>query len=186
MALFGIGNVFFMFWGVLGPAVALERLGGADTWGLILAASALGSVAGGLVALRYRPSRPLVVCVVTPLPWALQFVLLGLEAPAWAVACASFVGGIGLAVHIALWFTTFQQEVPAHAQSRVSSYDALGSFVLNPLGAAIAGPIAAGIGTDGALFLAAGAIAAINVSMLLIPSVWAIRRRESLSTMAAA
>jgi MFS family permease len=186
VALFGLGNVFFMFWGVIGPKVALERLGGAGVWGAILAASGLGAVAGGLVALRYRPSRPLVACVLTPLPWALQFVALALGAPAWLVAVCSFVGGVGLAVHLALWFTTFQQEVPEHAQSRVSSYDALGSFVLNPLGAAAAGPVAAAIGTDDALLLAAGAIAAINTSMLLIPSVWAIRRERPPTSMAAA
>ena len=184
--LFGVGNVFFMFWGVLGPAIAIDRLGGAGVWGAILASSGLGSVAGGLIALRYRPSRPLVACVITPLPWALQYVLLAVGAPAWAIAPASFAGGVGLAVHIALWFTTFQQEVPEHAQSRVSSYDALGSFVLNPLGAAIAGPVAAAIGTRGALLFAAAGIAVINSSMLLIPSVWAIRRREPPTTMAAA
>ena len=184
--LFGIGNVFFMFWGVLGPKIANERLGGVGAWAAFTTASGLGAVAGGLVSLRYRPSRPLVACVVAPLPWVLQFVLLGLEAPRWAIAAASVLGGAGLAIHLALWFTTFQQEVPEHAQSRVSSYDALGSFVLNPVGAAIAGPVAAALGTDGALFLAAAAIVVLNTSMLLIPSVWAIRRNEPPSTMAAA
>ena len=53
--------------------------------------------------------------------------------------CSSRVAvlaGIGLAIHLALWFTTFQRNVPEAALSRVSSYDALGSFVLMPLGSA--------------------------------------------------
>jgi MFS family permease len=186
VAVFGVGNVFFMFWGVLGPTLALERLGGAGVWGLIGAAAGAGSLAGGIAALRLRPARPLVVCVVTPMPWVLQFLALALDAPAWVVAAAAFAGGIGLALHLALWFTTFQQEIPEHARSRVSSYDALGSFVLNPVGAAVAGPVAVALGADNALLLAAGVILALNLSMLLIPAVWAIRRREYPTTMAAA
>jgi acyl-CoA synthetase (AMP-forming)/AMP-acid ligase II len=42
------------------------------------------------------------------------------------------VAGIGIAIHLALWFTTFPRNVPEAALSRVSSYDALGSFVLMP------------------------------------------------------
>ena len=40
--------------------------------------------------------------------------------------------------------------MPEHAQSRVSSYDALGSFVLTPLGLVLAGLVAAGIGVSNA------------------------------------
>src|SRR3954465_10004513 len=46
---------------VLGPTVAKSHLGGAGAWGLILAFQGVGSVVGGLVALRLRPRRPLVV-----------------------------------------------------------------------------------------------------------------------------
>ena len=59
---------------------------------------------------------------------------LALGAPLWVLAAASFVGGPGLGVHLTLWFTVFQQQVPERAQSRVGSYDTLGSFVLVPLG----------------------------------------------------
>lgn len=182
--IFGIGNVFFMFWSVLGPTVVNARLGGPRAWTEIVVSFGLGAVAGGGVALRYRPSRPLAACVVVPVPFVLQLVAVAFEAPVWVIAAAAFVGGMGIAVHLALWFTTFQQEVPEHARSRVSSYDALGSFVLNPLGAAIAGPVASGIGTREALLLAAGMICALNVGMLLIPSVWSIRRNEDATTMA--
>jgi len=176
--LFGIGNVLFMFWAVLGPAIAKERLGGAGAWASILTCGGVGSVVGGLWALRHCPSRPLVACILWPLLFVVQIAALAAGAPTWGVAAASFAAGLGISIHLTLWFTIFQRVVPEHAQSRVGSYDALGSFVLNPLGAAIAGPLAVALGSSNALWLAAAAIIACNVVMLLIPSVWAIRRVE--------
>ena len=180
---FGIGNIFFMFWGILGPTVLKDH---PLSWAVISGAGAAGAIVGGLVAIRYRPSRPLVACVVIPIPFAFKFIALALDAPIWFVALATFVGGMGIAVHLALWFTIFQREVPEHAQSRVSSYDVLGSFVLTPVGVVMAGPVAAVAGIDNALLIAAGAIIVLNLGMLLIPSVWSIRDGEPATTMAAA
>jgi predicted MFS family arabinose efflux permease len=179
---FGVGNIFFMFWSVLGPTVLRDQ---PLSWSLVTAAGAVGAIVGGVVAIRYRPRRPLVACVVVPIPFAFRLIALALDAPVWFVALASFCGGVGIAVHLALWFTVFQREVPEHAQSRVSAYDTLGSFVLTPIGTVIAAPVAALVGIDEALLIAAGAIVALNLGMLLIPSVWAIRRRERATTMAA-
>ena len=183
--LFGIGNLAFAGWIVLGPAIADERLGGAGPWAVILTAGGVGAVIGGILAIRIRPRRPLVVCVLAATLISLQTLALALSAPTPIIAAASFVGGMGIAVHLTLWFTILQSEVPERAQSRVSSYDALGSFVLTPLGTAAAGVIAGAIGTDSALWLAAGAILVTNTSILLVPSVWTIRRREAATTLAA-
>jgi len=176
VAIFGLGNFFFMFWPVLGPIVAKEHLGGAGAWAKILVANGIGAVIGGAFALRYRPRLPLVACILWPMLFCAQLVALALHAPTWVIAAAAFFSGLGLAIHLTLWFTIFQREVPEHAQSRVSSYDALGSFVLMPLGFVAAGLIAAGIGISNAAWLAAGAILALNSCMLLIPSVWRIGR----------
>jgi hypothetical protein len=175
--IFGLGNVSFMFLQVLGPAVAKNRLGGAGAWAAILTAGGLGAIAGGVAALHYRPVRPLVACVLWPLAILPEFAALAAGAPAWVIAATAFCGGFGLAIHVALWFTVFQREVPERAQSRVASYDAFGSFVLTPLGAAIAGPVASAIGTSAALWLAGAGILVCNTSMLLIPAVRAIRAR---------
>jgi len=174
--LFGIGNIFFMFWAVLGPTIAKERLGGAGAWATILTVGGLGSVVGGLIAIRHRPRRPLVACILWPILYVPQLVALALGAPTWAIALASFGAGMAISIHLTLWFTIFQREIPEQAQSRVSSYDALGSFVLNPLGAAIAGPVAAALGNADALYLAAAAIVTCNLIMLVIPVVWTIRQ----------
>jgi MFS family permease len=174
--LFGIGNVFFMFWRVLGPAIAEQRLGGAGAWAAILTAGGVGAVLGGLWAMRHDPGRPLVACILWPLLFVPQLAALAAGAPTWLVAACGLAAGFGLSVHVALWFTIFQREVPEHAQSRVASYDALGSFVLSPIGAAIAGPVALAIGNDGALWLAIAAIVVCNLTMLAMPAVWTIRR----------
>ena len=65
------------------------------------------------------------------------------------LAATSFVASAGIGVHLTLWFTVFQQQVPERAQSRVSSYDTLGSFVLVPLGLALVGPVVAVRGAGG-------------------------------------
>ena len=177
--LFGVSNfVFIGCWAVLGPVVAKEELGGAGAWATVLSAWGIGAIVGGLAALRYRPRRPLLASVIVSWPVLLQLLCLALYAPVWLLAAASILSGAGIAMHLALWFTVVQREVPAHAQSRVSSYDALGSFVLIPLGMAAAGPVADRIGVQPTL-LGAFAIALVClVSTALVPSVRAIRAAE--------
>ena len=80
--------------------------------------------------LAHRPKRPLFASVIVCWPILLQLSASPLYAPVWLLAAAAFLSGARIAMHLAPWFTVFQREVPAHAQSRVSSYDALGSFVL--------------------------------------------------------
>ena len=81
--------------------------------------------------------------------------------------------------------TVFQQEVPEAARSRVSSYDALGSFVLIPLGSAIAGPVASVIGVHGTL-VAAGAISLACIGIVIAqPSVRALGTRPPAQPVAA-
>ena len=179
VSLFAIGNLVHQSWSVLGPSIAKDELGGPGAWAIILTCGGLGAVVGSLVALRVRPSRPLLVSVLCPAPVMLTLVALALPAPTPVLAAVNLVAGVGLAVHLALWFTVFQQQVPEHAQSRVSAYDALGSFVLVPLGAALAGPVAAAIGEEATLLGGAAVMLACTLTMLTIPSVWAIRPRAA-------
>jgi len=177
--LFGVSNLVFVgCWAVLGPLIAKEQYGGAGAWTAILVCGGVGAVAGGLIALRYRPRRPLLASVLVAYPLMLELLALALYAPVWLVAMSAFLASAGIAVHIALWFTVFQREVPEHAQSRVSSYDALGSFVLIPLGMAIVGPVAAGIGIQETLWAALAISLACQLSIVALPSVRAIRAPE--------
>ena len=67
---------------------------------------------------------------------------------------------------------------PAPPQAARRLLRRFGSFVLSPLGAAIAGPLAVALGTSSALWLAAGALLVGNLTMLLIPAVWRIEARQ--------
>ena len=106
--------------------------------------------------------------------WPPSTVLANVTLPLPALVVVGALAGTTLALHLALWFTVFQREVPEEARSRVSSYDALGSFVLFPLGAAIAGPVAALIGVHATLIVA-GTISLVCIAVVVAqPSVWAI------------
>jgi MFS family permease len=176
---FSLAVFAYSAWLVLGPVVAEEEYGGARAWAAILVAGGVGAVIGGLLAIRVRPQRPLVASVAWLIPWVGEMIALALGAPLWLIVCVSAVGGLGLALHIALWFTVFQQRIPPETRSRVSSYEALGSLVLAPVGLVVAGPAAEAFGTDAVLWgsaaLGLGSLAAV----LLIPSVWAIKREPA-------
>ena len=181
---FGIGNFAFASYWVLGPIVAKRDLGGAPAWAALTAAFSVGALVGGLLAIRIRPRKPLAASCMAAWVFLLQPLGMGLGLPLWTLIVFSVAAGCGLAIHITLWFTVFQQNVPEQAQSRVSSYDALGSIVLIPVSLAVVGPVAAALGTEDTLVGAAMIQAVCLGLMLLIPSVWAIRPRQVATTMA--
>ena len=76
-----------------------------------------------------------------------------------------------------LWDVTMQQEISTEQLSRVYSYDALGSYVVIPLGAAVAGPVADTIGTRETLVASAIVITAATALVLLVDEVRSLRRR---------
>ena len=159
---------------VLGPLVAKHELGGAAAWGTILAVESLGAVVGGMFALRLRVKRPLVASQLFVLPAGLLLASLAVPLPLIAMAVVSFGVGIGFALGNTLWITALQRNVPAHALSRISSFDWLGSVALNPIGYALIGPIAAAIGTPETLMVAAVLNIVVCVSVVLVPSVRSI------------
>jgi hypothetical protein len=180
VVLIGIANaVHIGCWSVLGPVIAKNELGGAGAWAAVSAFGGLGSLIGAVIAFRYKPERPLYASVVLACPLTLQLVALAVHAPVWLLALVALVASAGLSVSIALWFTVFQQQVPEHLQSRVSSYDALGSLVLVPLSMAAVGPIAAALGQRLVLVGAVAVFLLLMGTTAAVPSVRAIRREPS-------
>lgn len=169
---FGIGNLAFTSYFVLGPTISRDDYGGATFWAVMGTAFSAGTVLGGLVALRLRPPWPFAACVLAASVGVLQLVVLAVRAPLVVAAGASVVAGIGIAVHLALWYTTFQREIPAHLQSRVASLEATGSFAINPLGSALAAPLALAIGIDATLWLCIALMVASDVGILLVRDAW--------------
>lgn len=162
---------------VLGPVIAKEHLGGATGWGFVLTAGSLGLLAGGVVLLRLRPERPLLAATLGFLLTIPFLLALSIPAPLALVIAAAALAGIGIEVFSILWDTTLQQEIAQEKLSRVSSYDALGSFVLTPLGLALAGPVAQAAGTRETLLGAAALSLGATLAVLLSRDVRTIRRR---------
>jgi len=152
---------------ILGPVIARESLGGASVWGLVLAATGVGLVLGGLLALRIRPERPLLVGVVSITLLVPPLVLLAIGAPWPAIAAATLLMGIGIELFSVFWDTSLQTHVPNEVLSRVSAWDAIGSLVLIPAAYAVVGPLADAIGVEQTLWLCAGIVFVAITAQLL-------------------
>lgn len=92
------------------------------------------------------------------------------------VLCA-FCTGLFIEIFGVLWDTAMQQHIPRDRLSRVSSYDSLGSFVLIPLGLAVAGPLADSIGTRATLLGAAMLVVVPTALVLASREVRTLERR---------
>jgi hypothetical protein len=151
--------------------VAHADLGGARSWGLVLAAESVGAVVGGLVMLKYRPARMLLVASLCVLPTAAFLFALAVPLAVPLVATAAFVAGGSLEVFGVNWATTMQQEIPRELMSRVTSYDALGSWALAPVGAVVAGPLAVVVGTSTVLVTGGVLVIVLTGVVLCVPEV---------------
>jgi predicted MFS family arabinose efflux permease len=162
----------------LGPVIAKESLGGAAAWGVIAAGWGAGSLGGGLLALRWKPARPMLVCSVLALPIAPAIALLALRVPAPVIAAAQAIGGVGMGFFGAVWQTTLQQHVREDALSRVSAWDWMGSFAFLPLGFILAGPVSQMIGVSTTLWISVCYLIVSTVAVILVPSVRNLRRLD--------
>jgi MFS family permease len=160
---------------VLGPVVANDSLGGAAAWALIVSSYGVGTIVGNVLALRWRPERPLAVSFLFLLLTVPTFVLLAAAVPAPVIAVAELGAGVAVAFGVAVWETTMQESVPAYALSRVAAYDWMGSSVLRPLGLVAVGPVASAIGIDTTLLGAAAIVLLTNVGMLGVRSIRELR-----------
>jgi hypothetical protein len=160
---------------VLGPFEAKRALGGATAWAAILTAGSIGSVVGGLLSLRVRARRPLLVAGLACLPTAIPIALIAFHAPVAVIATAMFVTWIGLTFADALWHTTMQQRVPEEALSRVSAIDWTSTLALAPIGFAAIGLIAGAVGVRETMLAAAALTFTSVFALAAVPSVRNLR-----------
>ncbi len=165
--------------GVLGPLTAKEHLGGASAWSLMVGAQALGTLGGAGLAIRVRVRRPMLIATLTVFPSAFPAALMAIRAPLWLICVSMFCSGVSLDIFGSLWSTTLQREIPDEVLSRVSSYDIFGSLALAPLGALVAGPVAAAVGTSKALIGCAVLVVAATAAALLSPQVRTMRTPDA-------
>jgi len=155
--------------------IAKRSLRGAGAWSLILAVFAAGTLLGGVLSLRNRTRRPLVVATIWNAALAAPIILLALRLDAIVIAAGAFVAGLGLAVFGTLWSTTMQREIPREALSRVSAYDWFGSIATLPIGFALAGVVSGAIGVATVLWIGAATVLVSTVVILAVPDVWRVR-----------
>ena len=174
--LFALAAVFF----VVGPLEVLlpfairDNLGGgAEEYGLALAAFGIGGAAGALAISSGRlPRRYLTVMI---LMWGLgsvPFAVVGMAGALWIVLIALFVVGATFSAATVIWGTLLQRRVPEALRGRVSSLDFFVSLGLMPVSMAVAGPAGAVFGLT-AVFLVAGTLPAFfAAAAILLPRLY--------------
>ena len=163
---------------VLGPVTADRAYGGARGWGTVLAIYGLGAIVGGLVALVWRPRRPLVAATAVGLLWAAPSAALAATAPLLVVGAAAFAAGAVSEIHGTLWTTTIQQRIPAEAMSRVNSLVIVGAFSVGPIGLALAGPLAEATSVATVLAVGVGWHLLANAVLLTTSAIRGVRPLE--------
>lgn len=166
LASFALGNVALSSYFVIGPVIAERELDGARDWGLILSGGSVGALAGSLLALRWGPTRPLLVGNLVMLLEPVMFLALIPPLPMAGLVVCTAMTFLGITFFNALWETVLQERVPRRALSRVTSLDWLVSFVFMPIGYTIAGPLSESVGMKATLGFGA-ALAGLAVAMPL-------------------
>jgi MFS family permease len=156
---------------VLLPFAIRDNLGGgADDYGLALAAFGVGGAAGALAISSGRlPRRYLTVMLLMWGLGSLPFAVVGLAGALWVVCAALFVVGATLSAGLVIWGTLLQRRVPEDLRGRVSSLDFFVSLALMPVSMAVAGPAGATFGIASVFLVAGVAPVLLAVAAILIP-----------------
>ena len=156
---------------VLLPFAIRDNLGGgADEYGLALAAFGVGGAAGALaISSRRLPRRYLTVMILMWGLGSLPFAVVGVAEALWVMFAALFVVGATYSAAMVIWGTLLQRRVPDGLRGRVSSLDFFVSLALMPVSMAIAGPAGAAFGLP-AVFLVAGFVPVLlAAAAILVP-----------------
>ncbi|MFE6776648.1 MFS transporter [Streptomyces sp. NPDC057702] len=166
--------VIWMFFAVLswGPQLSIAAgvivpEHGATAFGLLNCAFGAGTVAGGVLAMRYKPARPLAAGAVAMLAYPLYPLGIVLDWPVWLLALAQIVVGVGITFWGVMWATSVQTQVPGEVLNRVHAYEVAGSVGMFPVGSALAGPAVGAFSTDGVLMVGV-VVALLTAASLLL------------------
>jgi MFS family permease len=163
-------------WFVLGPLVARVQYGHIGIYGLVSAAVGVGTIAGSLLGIAWRPRFPMRAAMLAILLWPAAAVLYAVGLTLWLVVPAAVIGGAGIALFDVWWTTALAERIPPDKLSRVSSYDWMVSLALLPLGYVLAGPLADALGPVEVL-LGGSALAVLALAFGLLPRETRMLRR---------
>jgi MFS family permease len=161
---------------VLGPAVAEQDLGGADSWGLVVGAFGLGSVLGGIVALRVPARRQLRSIFAVALITVPAVLLLAVPAPIAILSAAFLASGVAMSYAGTVYEVVLQQWIPPAILARIASYDWLVTTVLSSLGLVLAGWLGDQVGVPETLIASAAVVFVAATIALVAP---AVRRADA-------
>ncbi|WP_245984236.1 MFS transporter [Streptomyces tateyamensis] len=166
----GSGPLIPLAAGVLVPAH------GSAVYGLLSAVYGVGTVVGGLLAIRFKPHRPLAAGSLAMLAAPLYPLGVALHLAVPALAGCLLVAGAGYTFWGVMWATSVQTQVPGEVLNRIHAYEVAGSVCMVPLGSALAGPAAGAFGASAVLLFGAVVTVAVVGVLLATPSIRGLRR----------
>ncbi len=159
----------------LGAALITENLGKA-AYGWIMSAAGAGTIIGGLVAMWFKPSRPLAAGAVAMIVFFMEPLVIATRMPAGVVAAGFVASGAAWAFWSVMWATSVQTQVTQDVLNRVTAYEVAGSVLSIPIGQALSGPVAARVGADHVLLFGFAAGLAGIACLLSVPAIRNLRR----------
>jgi MFS transporter len=135
----------------LGPVLAEREMGGADAWAVITVGFGIGSIAGQLLLLKWRPARPMLASAACLVVASTQAAIIGSDLPVLVIAVLEAVAALGVQGTFTLFETSIQEQIPPEAVSRVGAYDFTTSAGLIPVATVVAGAVAASAGLHATL-----------------------------------
>ena len=164
---------------VLGPLISLKEFNGAKSWSLVLTFEGIGLVIGSLIGMKLKVRYPLRFLLIISFSISLYMWSLAKPQSIWFIAFCALLWGITIDLWTTIWSTAMAREVPREALSRVSSFDAMGTMLLRPVGLAIAGPLSLAIGLANTLYFLAIFSAILILGMLALPAMRNMQISES-------
>jgi MFS family permease len=138
-------------WYALAPRIARYGYGSAGVFGLLESLSGVGAVFGAILAVRWRPRRPLLAGFLMMIVWPVNDLLFSLLAPLVLIAVTAFGLGVAWALFGIWWETALASHIPPGSLSRVSAWDWMGSLAFLPLGYLVSGPLQSAFGAQAVL-----------------------------------
>jgi MFS family permease len=160
----------------VGAVVARDEYGSTGVFGWLEVAAGVGTIAGALFGLRWRPERPLAVGIMFVSIWPVPVGMFALGLPLWMVLPAMALNGAGLTLFLLLWETALAERIPPDALSRVSSYDWMVSLALLPVGYLLAGTLADRFDASAVLLIGCAVAALAGPAALLSRDLRSLRR----------
>ena len=137
----------------------------------------LGMMSGGLIALYYRPQRPMLAVALTGTTASVPMIALALQLSPGELVAVWFARGVAIGVLSRDLGRHAAAAIAPESMARVSSWDWMTAGGLWPLGLVLAGPIAQLMGVTDALWLSAGLGLVCSLWVLLVKDVWRLRAR---------